>query len=323
MANNGKWTKERMPDMEGKIAIVTGANSGIGLETVWALAEKGAQVVLASRNLEKGQAALRDIWADLPDASIELIQLDLADLSSIQRFVEEFLGRYDQLHLLINNAGVMQIPEHRQTADGFEMQFGTNHLGHFALTGLLLETIIRTPGSRVVTVSSVAHRFGSMDFNNLNAEQSYSPRGAYGESKLANLLFTNELQRRLKDADLDTIATAAHPGWTATNLQQHSSMLQILNRLLAMEPDQGALPTLYAATASEVKGGDYYGPNGFVEMRGYPKQVASNKLSHDQAFAERLWTLSEELTGVHYQWTKSEKREQAAESDHAIEVLSI
>lgn len=322
MSNNGNWTEKNMPDMTGKVTIVTGANSGIGLETARALAVKGADVIMASRNLEKGQAALQNIQANLPGASIELMQLDLADLSSIRRFVEEFHSRYDQLHLLINNAGVMQVPEHRKTADGFEMQFGTNHLGHFALTGLLLETLNRTPGSRVVTVSSVAHRLGRMNLNNLNAEKSYSPRGAYGESKLANLLFTYELQRRLSDAGMETISTVAHPGWTATNLQQHSSLLQILNRLWAMEPQQGALPTLYAATAPELKGGEYVGPNGLAEMRGYPKVVTSNGLSYDQSIAERLWTISEELTGVHYLWENGSESDGKDETNQVAEVLS-
>lgn len=318
MTKNEHWTTENMADMTGKISIVTGANSGIGFETARALALKGAQVILASRNLDKGNVALERIRSEHPGAAIELMQLDLADLSSIERFADAFLGRYDQLHLLINNAGVMQIPEHRKTADGFEMQFGTNHLGHFALTGLLLDTLNRTPAARVVTVSSVGHRFGRMDFDNLNAERSYSPRGAYAESKLANLLFTNELQRRLKETGAETIATAAHPGWTATNLQQHSSMLQFLNRFVAMGPEQGALPTLFAATAPDVKGGDYYGPSGLGEARGYPKRVGSSKLSHDRAAAERLWNISEKLTGVCYPFALTESDTRAPRTSLAF-----
>ncbi len=300
MTKNRNWTTDDMPDMRGKIAIVTGANSGIGYETARALAAKRSQVILAGRNEEKGRAALQAIRAEQPEAAIEWQELDLADLASIHRFVEGFLDRYSQLHLLINNAGVMQIPEHLQTADGFEMQFGTNHLGHFALTGLLLDTLNGTPDARVVTVSSFGHRFGKMDFDNLNAEQSYSPGRAYAESKVANLLFTYELQRRLEAAGVQTLATAAHPGWTETNLQQYSPLLRFMNRFVGMQPEQGALPTLYAATAPDVMGGDYYGPNGFAEARGYPKRVHSTALSHDQAVAERLWAVSGELTGVRY-----------------------
>lgn len=300
MKKGDRWTTDNMPDMSGKIAIVTGANSGIGFATARALAAKGSQVTLACRSDEKGRAALQEIWAEDPNAAVEFLHLDLADLASIRRFSDEYLSSHDQLHLLINNAGVMQIPEHRQTADGFEMQFGTNHLGHFALTGRLLKTLNHTPDARVVTVSSFGHRFGKMDFDNLNAEHSYNPGNAYAESKLANLLFTFELQRRLEEADQRTIAVAAHPGWTETNLQKYSAMLRFLNRFIAMSPDQGALPTLYAAAAPDVKGGDYYGPNGIAEARGYPKRVGSTKLSHDHAVAERLWTVSEELTGVRY-----------------------
>jgi NAD(P)-dependent dehydrogenase (short-subunit alcohol dehydrogenase family) len=300
MKKNRKWTIDNMPDMSGKIAIVTGANSGIGYATARALAAKGAQVIMACRNEERGRVAIQEIQAEQLAADVEWLQLDLADLSSIHSFVQDFLDRHDQLHLLINNAGVMQIPDHLQTADGFEMQFGTNHLGHFALTGLLLETLNRTPEARVVTLSSFGHRFGKMDFDNLNSEKSYNPGTAYAESKLANLLFTYELQRRFNEAGVQTIATAAHPGWTETNLQKHQPMLRFLNRFIAMQPDQGALPTLYAATAPAVTGGAYYGPDGLAEVRGYPKRVNSNDLSHDQAVTETLWAVSEELTGVRY-----------------------
>jgi NAD(P)-dependent dehydrogenase (short-subunit alcohol dehydrogenase family) len=289
-----------MPDQRGKIAIVTGANSGIGYETARALAFKGAQVILASRDVEKGTGAVQQIRAEHPAAAVEVMQLDLADQSSIRRFVEAFLSRYDRLHLLINNAGVMAVPELRRTADGFEMHFGTNHLGHFALTGLLLETIRRTPNARVVTVSSSGHRYGRMNFDNLNAENGYRRWLAYGESKLANLLFTYELQRRFEAAGVEAIATASHPGWTATNLQRDTGPFRLLNPLFAMRPEQGALPTLYAATAPGVAGGDYYGPGGLGEMRGYPRRVESSDHSHDRAAARRLWEVSEDLTGITY-----------------------
>jgi NAD(P)-dependent dehydrogenase (short-subunit alcohol dehydrogenase family) len=294
------WTVKDMPEQSGKVAIVTGANSGIGYEEARALAAKGAQVVMACRNQEKGAAAFQQICEEHPDAMVDLMQLDLADLTSVRQFADRFTSRYDRLGILINNAGVMAVPELRRTADGFEMQFGTNHLGHFALTGLLLDTLMRTPNARVVTVSSNAHRMGRMKFDNLNAERSYSRWLAYGESKVANLLFTYELQRRLEAAGADVIAVAAHPGWTATNLQGNARLIRFFNPLFGMQPEQGALPTLYAATAPDVKGGSYYGPDGRNERRGYPTRLESNRLSHDQAVAKRLWEVSENLTGIVY-----------------------
>lgn len=297
------WTTNDIPNQTGKITIVTGANSGIGYETARALASKGATVIVACRSEEKCTAAAQEIRDEYPDATVDWSHLDLADMASIRHFVEAFLGRYDKLHLLINNAGVMMVPELRRTADGFEMQFGTNHLGHFALTGLLLETINRTPNARVVTVSSTAHRQGRMDFDNLNAEKSYNRMSAYAKSKLANLLFTYELQRRFDLAGAGAIAAAAHPGWTATNLQRDIGLARFLNPIIAMQPEMGALPTLYASTAPDVQGGDYYGPGGFGEMRGYPTKVESSQRSHDQAAAEKLWEVSEELTGIAYQET--------------------
>jgi NAD(P)-dependent dehydrogenase (short-subunit alcohol dehydrogenase family) len=304
--NNNGWTSEQIPDQAGRVAIVTGANSGLGYETARALARKGAKVIMACRNLEKGHAAAGRLQGQELQGSVEVMQLDLADLASVQRFAELFRAGHDRLDLLINNAGVMMLPQRQETADGFEMQFGTNHLGHFALTGRLLDLLLRTPGSRVVAVSSMAHNFGSMDFEDLQAEASYSSTGAYGQSKLANLLFAYELQRRLDAAPVDgansagTLVAASHPGWTATNLQQHSRLARWLNPLLAQGPEMGALPTLYAATAPDVVKGGFYGPGGFMEMRGMPKRVSSNGRSHDQAAAARLWAVSEELTGVRY-----------------------
>jgi NAD(P)-dependent dehydrogenase (short-subunit alcohol dehydrogenase family) len=209
------------------------------------------------------------------------------------------------LNLLINNAGVMMLPDYTKTADGFEMQFGTNHLGHFALTGLLLETISGTPGARVVMVSSTAERFGRMNFDNLNAEQSYDKQAAYGQSKLANLLFTAELQRRFEAAGMDAIAVAAHPGWTTTNLQRHTR-LRLLNPIFAQGPEMGALPTLYAATSPDVRGGDYFGPGGFMQMRGYPTKVKPTDRSKDEADAKKLWEVSEEVTGITFNWPERE-----------------
>jgi NAD(P)-dependent dehydrogenase (short-subunit alcohol dehydrogenase family) len=267
-----KWTAEQIPDLTSKIAIVTGANSGIGYETALALARKGATMILACRNVEKGEAAVQQIVQKEPTAKAELMQLDLSDLGSVLSFTQVFANHYDRLDLLINNAGIMRTP-FGKTADGFELQFGTNHLGHFALTGLLLDRIIRAPQARVVTVSSGGERFGKIDFDNLNAEKGYDAGRAYGQSKLANLLFTYELQRRFEDAGVDAIAAAAHPGWTVTNLQVHWPTLQILNPLIGQQPVMGALPTLYAATAPDIQGGDYYGPDGWLGLRGYPTKV--------------------------------------------------
>jgi NAD(P)-dependent dehydrogenase (short-subunit alcohol dehydrogenase family) len=300
------WTAENIPDLDGKIAIVTGANSGIGYETARALANKGAIAILACRNKDKGEAAVRQIIRDHPGAKAEFMLLDLSDLASVRRFANQFATHYDRLDILVNNAGIMAIP-FGKTADGFELQLGTNHLGHFALTGLLLHRIVCTPQARVVTVSSGGHRFGEIDFDNLNAEKRYDRTRAYAQSKLANLLFTYELQRRFEGAGVDAIAVAAHPGWTATNLQAHWRVVRFLNPFLAQKPEMGALPTLYAGTAPDVRGGDYYGPDGRGELRGYPTRVRSSDRSYDAAVAARLWTVSEGLTGVLYPWLALQK----------------
>jgi NAD(P)-dependent dehydrogenase (short-subunit alcohol dehydrogenase family) len=309
MTTNHQWTLKDIPDLTGKTAIVTGANSGLGYETARGLAGKGAQVVLACRNLEKGEAAIDRILAEHPDAMLKVLELDLADLASVRRFADAYISEGQALHIVCNNAGVMAIP-YRKTVDGFEMQFGTNHLGHFALTGLLIGPIVHTGRSRVVTVSSSAHRFGRIDFDGLKAEKSYNAWAAYGQSKLANLLFAYELQRRLEAASVDAISVAAHPGYAATNLQSvgkrmggssfQAAILKLINRLFAQNAAMGALPILYAATAPDVHGGDYIGPDGFLEQRGYPKKARSSKRSYDQKLARKLWAVSEELTGVRY-----------------------
>ena len=287
-------------DLHGRRVIVTGANSGIGFVTAKQLAKQGASVTLACRNEAEGRARADEIRAEVPNADLEVRRLDLGDLSSVRSFVAGYLADHDSLHLLINNAGIM-VPPYGKTAQGFETQFGVNHLGHFALTGSLLDLITNTPGSRIVTVSSIAHYMGRIDFADLNWEKGYRAQAAYGQSKIANLLFTYELQRRLAAAGKDTIAVAAHPGWTETNLQEHAKGVKFLNRFLAQEPLMGALPTLYAATEPGVNGAEYFGPNGFMEMNGSPKKVKSNKRSHDRNVAERLWNISEELTGVRFQ----------------------
>jgi NAD(P)-dependent dehydrogenase (short-subunit alcohol dehydrogenase family) len=310
-----------MPRLDGKIAVVTGANSGLGFETSHALTVKGAKVIMTSRNMEKGEAAAEKIRQEYPQADVEVWQLDLADLDSIQRFAHKFKSRYPLLDILVNNAGVMALPHRQETADGFEMQFGTNHLGHFALTGLLIDPIRRAPAARVVTVSSGAHRMGNMEFGDLNWDYSYDRWSAYGRSKLANLLFAYELQRKLAETGTRAISVAAHPGYAATNLQStgpahgganlQSRLMAISNRLLAQSQEMGALPILNAATAEDVHGGDYIGPGGLMEARGYPKHVESSEKSHNRPAAQKLWSVSEELTGVNFEFDRPVDEEMA------------
>jgi NAD(P)-dependent dehydrogenase (short-subunit alcohol dehydrogenase family) len=297
-----KWTIANIPDQTGRTAVITGANTGLGYETAAALAAKGANVVLAVRNLERGKGAADLISRRTPGASVALQELDLTSLESVRAAADELRSKHDTIDLLINNAGVMMTPK-STTKDGFELQFGTNHLGHFAFTGLLLDRVLATPGSRVVTVSSTAHRFvRGIRFDDLQWERDYSRARAYGQSKLANLMFTYELQRRL--AGTNTIAAAAHPGGANTELTRNvppliAAVTRPLERFM-QAADMGALPTLRAATDPGVLGGQYFGPDGFAEQRGYPKVVASTQASHDVDAQRRLWTLSEELTSVTY-----------------------
>ena len=298
-----KWTTSDIPDQTGRTAIVTGANTGLGFQTVTALAAHGARVVLAVRNLEKGKDAVQKIAAASPGAAVTLQELDLTSLSSVRAAADELRSKHDGIDLLINNAGVMFTPK-SITKDGFELQFGTNHLGHFALTGLLLDRLLPTQGSRVVTVSSVGHRIrAAIHFDDLQWERSYSRVGAYGQSKLANLLFTYELQRRLAPRGT-TIAAAAHPGGSNTELMRNMpAPLRVATAAMAplfQGADIGALPTLRAATDPDVHGGQYFGPDGFGQMRGYPKVVSSSNQSHDESLQRRLWEVSEKLTGVVY-----------------------
>lgn len=297
-----KWDSNDIPDQKGRIAIVTGSSSGIGYETARVLANKNAEVIMAVRNLQKGNATLDKIKAGYQDADVKVMELDLASLESVRRFAEDFKKNFSRLDLLINNAGVM-MPPYSKTADGFELQFGTNHLSHFALTGLLMDLIINTENSRVVNVSSASHKSGKIDFDDLGWEKrTYKKMRAYGDSKIANIYFTYELQRNLEKAGSKTIAVASHPGWTETELQRHVGIVNFLNRFFSQGIDMGALPTLYAAIAPDVKGGDYYGPAGWQEMRGYPKKVEPNKLSQDKDVAQKLWRVSEELTGIEYEF---------------------
>jgi NAD(P)-dependent dehydrogenase (short-subunit alcohol dehydrogenase family) len=291
-----RWDITDIPDQSGRTAVITGANTGLGYETAAALAAKGARVVLAVRTLDKGKAAADLIVRANPGADVSVQELDLTSLHSIEEAAHELRSGLDQLDLLINNAGVMMTPR-STTKDGFELQFGTNHLGHFAFTGHLLDLLVSTPLSRVVTVSSLGHRMGRIRFDDLQSERRYTRAGAYGQSKLANLLFTYELQRRLSDTD--TIAIAAHPGGSSSELARHlPSAVQLAFRPFEQSAELGALPTLRAATDPNASGGDYYGPGGFAELRGYPEVVESNGRSHDVDVARRLWAASEELTGV-------------------------
>ena len=295
-----KWDSNNIPDQKGRVTIVTGSSSGIGYETARVLAEKNATVIIAVRNLEKGNAAAEKILGQYPNADVKVMELDLANLKSVRKFAAEFKNDFSRLDLLINNAGVM-MPPYSKTKDGFELQFGTNHLGHFALTGLLFNLIKSTSGSRIVNVSSGAHIYGDLEFDDLNWEKRpYKKMKSYADSKIANLYFTYELQKRAEINGGNLLVTASHPGWTATELQRHAGLIRFLNNFFSQDITMGALPTLYAAVGEDVKGGDYYGPSGWREMKGYPKKVESNELSHDQEIARKLWEISEELTGVKY-----------------------
>lgn len=307
--SNHPWTEKDIPDLTGKTAVITGANSGLGYHAALELARKGAHVIMACRTAVKAQEAYDHILMEVPRASLEIMTLDLASLASIHAFSDAMHQKFSRLDILINNAGVMGIPR-VLTADGFEMQFGTNHLGHFALTGLLLDIINSTPESRIVTVSSLMHLFGVINFDDLMGERNYKRWDAYSQSKLANVLFAYELQRKLADSNSTTRSIAAHPGYAATHLQfVHAEMKksvldrwfnQLGNFLMAQSGAQGALNELYAATAPKAQGGTFIGPDGRGGSRGYPKPVKSSARSYDLATARRLWQVSEELTGVKY-----------------------
>ena len=300
--SNEKWTAENIPNQKGKVAIVTGSSSGIGFETARVLAEKQATVIIAVRNLEKGNKAAEKILAQNKNADVKVMELDLTNLESVEKFAENFKKEFSRLDLLINNAGVM-IPPYSKTADGFELQFGTNHLGHYALTGLLLEVLLKTEGARIVNVSSMAHKSGNINFDDLNWEKrKYSAWKAYGDSKIANLYFTSELDRKLKEKKLNLLVTAAHPGYTATELQRNMGILEFLNNIFAQDISMGALPTLRAATEGGLKGGEYFGPGGFMEVWGFPVQVEPNWLAKDTEIAKKLWEVSEELTKVKFEF---------------------
>ncbi len=301
-----KWTAGDIPDMTGKVAVVTGGNSGIGFSAAREFARHGAETVLACRSPERGQRALDALRREIPGAKAELLALDLASLDSVARFAEAFAARYARLDVLANNAGIMAVP-YGQTEDGFERQNGTNHLGHFALTGHLLDALLATPGARVVNVSSLGHRRAQLDLENLLYEQGgYAPWPAYFRSKLLNLLFTCELQRRFERAGAEAQALAAHPGFSATNLShEYAENRRLrwffrLGTVLMQNADMGALPTLRAATDPKATGGQYYGPARLSETTGHPVLVEASAAARNEADARRLWELSEELTGARY-----------------------
>jgi len=297
------WTLKQAPTQSGRIAVITGANIGLGFETALALAGKGCAVVLACRNSAKAEAAKATIQAQHPEASVDCMTLDLGSLKSVRSFAAAYKKRHATLDLLINNAGIM-MPPFSLSEDGFESQLAANYLGHFALTGLLLPRIVKTPNARVVSLSSLAHKWSGIRFHDLNARQRYDKRLAYGQSKLACLMFAYELQRRLARAGHTTLSVAAHPGVSATNLFQHlPKVVQLfapLTELVFQSASGGAQPTLYAALGDDIQGGDYCGPQALGEMRGAPGKVGSSRRSRDEAVAARLWTVSEEMTGVRF-----------------------
>jgi NAD(P)-dependent dehydrogenase (short-subunit alcohol dehydrogenase family) len=304
----GRWTAAQVPDQSGRIALVTGASAGLGLETAKVLAAHGARTLLACRDIAKAERAAEPIRAQAGRASVRVVRVDLASLASVRQAANQIRATYPRLDLLVNNAGVMDVP-YQRTEDGLELTLATNHLGHFALTGLLLDRLLATPGSRIVTVSSLAHRRGSIRFDDLHAERRYDAADAYAQSKLANLLFTYQLQARLEAAAAPTIALAAHPGNARTGLWRTSSWLErallsprlrLLNSWMVQSAQLGALPILRAAVDPSASGGQYYGPAGRSEYTGHPARVASSSRSHDRVAQRRLWEVSEQLTGVSY-----------------------
>ena len=295
-----RWNNSQITGQAGRVVLITGANSGLGKEAARVLALRNARVIMAVRDTEKGRVVAEEIRDEYANAQILVKKMDLASLESVRQFAEEVLKEFERLDILINNAGLMMCP-YAKTEDGFEIQMGINHLGHFALTGLLLPLLINTEGSRIVVTSSSAHNFGNIDFEDINWEKrKYNTQKAYGDSKLANLYFTYELVRILDGMDGCPLVTAAHPGWTSTELQRHSKLFMFMNKIFGQDVETGTLPTLRAAVDPEAKPGDYYGPSRFFEMRGNPVKVNSNRRSHDEQRARQLWEISEKLTGVKY-----------------------
>ncbi|MFF3333063.1 oxidoreductase [Streptomyces sp. NPDC002888] len=306
MTERQRWTADRIPDQTERVFVVTGANSGLGLATTRALARRGGHVILAVRDEDKGRRAAARITAEQPDARLDVRRIDLADLDSVRAFAERLHADHGRVDVLVNNAGVMA-PPRTLSAQGHEVQFAANHLGHFALTGLLLDLLAAGRDPRVVTVSSLNHRQGRLNFDDLAGERRYSPMGFYNQSKLANAVFGRELHRRLTEAGSPVRSLLAHPGYTATNLQFDGPVAlwsvlfgRIGGPLLAQSPDRGALPQLYAATAPDVTGGDFVGPDGLGELRGGPTRVRLSAAAEDAETGRRLWEVSQDLTGVRF-----------------------
>lgn len=301
MSNN--WTVENIPGLDGKVFLVTGANSGLGFGTAKELARKGATVVMTARNLDKGNAAVNHIKAELPNADLELMQLDLADLDNVRQFADTFKASHTQLDALINNAGVMAPNTRQETTDGFELQFGTNHLGHFALTSHLFDVLEATPQSRIVVLSSLVAKMKQADiyWDDIQCTQKYDKWRTYAQSKLANMMFAKELDLRLREHNNPVTCLMAHPGYTATNLQDNMGLLgKIMNFVMAQKVEMGILPTLRAATDAHVHGGEYYGPAKMMNYRGYPVLNTLNPIADDRALTKRLWEESEQLTGTNF-----------------------
>ena len=304
-----KWTASQLLPQNGKMILITGANSGVGYQAALELARHGAHILLGVRNPSRGRDALQRLMREAPGATAELAEFDLASLESVRSFADSFLLRDQALDVLINNAGVMGFPDREVTVDGFERQFGTNHLGHFALTGLLLPALKRSAAARIVTVASLAHRNGTIEKNNLQSERSYDPMGAYNNTKLANLMFAFELDRRLRRAGTQVLSIAAHPGVAKTDIFQNGpgdrgnlkmKLTKFMASALAQNDAMGALPLEYAATVPGIKGGQYIGPDGLSEIKGHPTVVQPKARALDQGKARELWTESERLTGVVY-----------------------
>jgi NAD(P)-dependent dehydrogenase (short-subunit alcohol dehydrogenase family) len=295
------WNANNIPELSGKVIIVTGATSGLGKEATEILANKNAMVIMAIRNIAKGQQVVEEIKQQNANAQIEMIPLDLSRLSSVNTFVDEFITKYDRLDVLINNAGIMFSP-YEETTEGFELQMGTNHFGHFALTDQLMSILKKTPNSRVVVTSSLGHKMSKgIDFKDIHwNSRKYHERQAYFDSKLANIYFTYEFAKRYKNDTDAPIIAMAHPGWTSSGLQQHSPTMRFLNKFFGQEPKDGVLPTLRAAFGKDTKSGDFFGPSRFFEMHGNPILVESSKLAKDAVNAKKLWDLSVELTKVNH-----------------------
>jgi len=302
-----KWNIDKVPSWPGSVVIITGANSGIGYETALELAKKDMEVILACRNMQKAEEAQSNILQEYPQARIRTMRVDMSSQKEIRKFVTQFQRDYSKLHVLINNAGIMMSP-YKVTEDGFENQFATNYIGHFALTGLLLPMLACAPGSRVITLSSLSYKWAKIQFDDLHAKRGYNKSKAYGQSKRACLIFAFELQRRLEAAGYDILSVAAHPGLSNTNLDRYfPALIRPLGSLFLQSAKKGALPILYAALDNTVKGGEFIGPDGFRQIRGYPTEVDADDYARDEEIAKRLWRISEEMTGVFYLTDTSSK----------------